>query len=91
MTKWRRRAASAIAVAGYMSVGAAEPAAAGDWYVRAGIGLDRTGKTIFPDRDCSSASPAALYGCGTGGDGGAVDSLKAGVHKQMRQYMNKEG
>ena len=22
---------------------------------------------------------------------GAVDSLKAGVHKQMRQYMNQEG
>ena len=68
MTKWRLRAASAIAVAGCMAVGAAESAAA-DWYLRAGIGLDRAGKTVFTDRDCSSASPAALYGCGTGGDG----------------------
>ena len=50
-----------------MAVGAAEPSAA-DWYLRAGIGLDRAGKTVFADRDCSSASPAALYGCGTGGD-----------------------
>ena len=75
MTKWRLRAASAIAVAGYMSVGAAELAAAGDWYVRARIGLDRTGKTIFSDRDSSSASPAALYGYGTGGDGAPYRSV----------------
>ena len=74
MTKWRLRAASAIAVAGCMAVGAAESAAA-DWYLRAGIGLDRPGKTIFTDRDCSSASPAALYGCGTGGDGAPYRSV----------------
>ena len=74
MTKWRRRAASAIAVAGCMAVGAAEPAAA-DWYLRAGIGLDRPGKTNFTDRDCSSAAPAALYGCGTGGDGAPYRSV----------------
>ena len=57
-----------------MPVGAAEPSAA-DWYLRAGIGLDRAGKTIFRDRDCSSASPAALYGCGTGGDGAPYRSV----------------
>ena len=74
MTKWRLRAASAIAVAGCMAVGAAESAAA-DWYLRAGIGFDRPGKTIFTDRDCSSASPAALYGCGTGGDGAPYRSV----------------
>ena len=74
MMKWRLRAASVIAVAGYMAVGAAEPAGA-DWYLRAGIGLDRPGKTIFADRDCSSASSAALYGCGTGGDGAPYRSV----------------
>ena len=74
MTKWRLRAASAIAVAGFMAVGAAEPAAA-DWYLRAGIGLDRAGTTIFTDKDCSSASPTALYGCGTGGDGAPYRSV----------------
>ena len=57
-----------------MAVGAAESPAA-DWYLRAGIGLDRAGKTNFTDRDCSSASPAALYGCGTGGDGAPYRSV----------------
>ena len=57
-----------------MAVGAAEPAAA-DWYLRAGIGLDRPGKTNFTDRDCSSAAPAALYGCGTGGNGAPYRSV----------------
>ena len=63
MTKRCLRAATAIAVA------------AGDWYLRGGIGLDRPGKTVFMDRDCSSASPAALYGCGTGGDGAPYSSV----------------
>ena len=57
-----------------MAVGAAEPAVA-DWYLRAGIGLDRPGKTNVTDRDCSSAAPAALYGCGTGGDGAPYRSV----------------
>ena len=75
MTKWRLRAASAIAAAGFMAFVAVEPSAAGDWYLRAGIGLNRPGKTFFTDRDCSSASPAALYGCGTGGDGAPYRSV----------------
>ena len=57
-----------------MAVGAAEPSAA-DWYLRAGLGLDRAGKTVFRDRNCSSASPAAFYGCGTGGDGAPYRSV----------------
>ena len=75
VTKWRLRAASAIAVAGFMAFLSVEPSAAADWYLRAGIGLDRRGKTVFADRDCSSASPAALYGCGTGGDGAPYRSV----------------
>ena len=74
MTTWRRRVASAMVAAGCMAVGAAEPSAA-DWYLRAGLGLNRAGKTVFTDRDCSSASPAALYGCGTGGDGAPYRSV----------------
>ena len=54
---------------------AVEPSAAADWYLRAGIGLDRPGKTVFADRDCSSASPTALYGCGIGGDGAPYRSV----------------
>ena len=59
-------AAAAITVGAWMLSGAAS---AGDFYLRAGIGLDRAAGTTFTDRDCSSASPAALYGCGRGGDG----------------------
>ena len=48
MTTWRRRAAGAVVAAGCMAVGAAESPAA-DWYLRAGIGLDRPGQTVFAD------------------------------------------
>ena len=44
-------------------------AVADDYYLRGGIGLDRPGDTVFTDTDCSTTTPAALYGCGTGGDG----------------------
>ncbi len=57
-------AAAALAV--WTASGAA---AAGDYYLRLGIGLDRPGKAAFTDTDCSSKVPAALYGCGIGGDG----------------------
>ena len=48
---------------------ASDGAVAGDYYLRGSIGLDRPGKAVFTDTDCSSTVPAALYGCGTGGDG----------------------
>ena len=62
-------------VAGFLAFLSVEPSAAADWYLRGGFGLDRPGKTVFADRDCSSASPAALYGCGTGGDGAPYRSV----------------
>ena len=49
-------------------------AVAGDLYLRGGIGLDRPGNTAFTDIDCSATAPAALYGCGTGGDGARLRS-----------------
>ena len=50
------------------------PAAAGDFYIRGGLGLERPSDTRFTDRDCASRSPAALYGCGRGGDGAPTRS-----------------
>ena len=44
-------------------------AAAEAVYLRAGIGLTRQADTQFTDADCSSLVPAALYGCGLGGNG----------------------
>lgn len=50
-------------------------AAAGPDYLRGGIGLHQAAETVFLDSDCSSTSPAALYGCGTGGDGAPRRSI----------------
>ena len=48
-------------------VGHAAPAVG--FYLRAGAGIEWAADTRFTDEDCASTSPAALYGCGTGGDG----------------------
>ena len=45
------------------------PSAAAEFYLRAGVGLEWVDDTVFEDRDCGSEAPAALYGCGSGGDG----------------------
>ena len=63
---WRWLAAATIAIGASMLSGTV---AAGGVYLRAGIGLDRPVETAFTDRNCSSTAPAALYGCGRGGDG----------------------
>ena len=55
----------------------ASSADAGDFYVRAGVGISRAAEVAFTDSDCSSESPAALYGCGRGGDGAPYRSLGA--------------
>ncbi|MCE2482563.1 MAG: hypothetical protein J4F33_06695 [Alphaproteobacteria bacterium] len=63
-------------------------AVAGEFYLRGGMGLDRPGETAFTDEDCATTAPAALYGCGTGGDGalyrsagtfGTVPALELGL------------
>ena len=59
---------TALAVAGCVWL-ASGAAMAGDRYLRGGIGLDWPGNAPFTDVDCTSTSPAALYGCGTGSDG----------------------
>ena len=70
--KWRHLAAALIGIAATMVPGVG---IADDVYLRAGIGFDRPAETRFMDKDCSSVSPAALYGCGTGGDGAPLRSL----------------
>ena len=60
------------ALALWMASGAA---VAGDYYLRAAIGLDRPGEAAFTDTDCSSKAPDALYNCGTGGDGAPYRSV----------------
>ncbi len=67
---------------------ASELALAGDYYLRGGVGLDGPQMTAFTDTDCSSTTPRALYGCGTGSDGaqfrsagnfGTVPSVELGL------------
>lgn len=52
----------------------AAPLARGDFYVQGAATLDLRATSRFQDRNCSSETPAALYGCGTGADG---DDLSA--------------
>ena len=54
------------------------------FYLRAGFVADGSKPARFKDEDCSSTSPAALYGCGDGVDGAPLSSLgdfgtKAGI------------
>ncbi len=51
------------------------PTSRNDFYLRAGVVLDRSEKTRFKDADCTSTSPAALYGCGNGIDNAPLSSL----------------
>ena len=56
-------------------VGATLPAPAfPQTYVRGGALLDWSQDTRFKDGDCSSTTPAALYGCGMGNDGAPLSS-----------------
>ena len=50
-------------------------APAANLYLRAGFGIERAGETTFTDASCASTSPAALYGCGLGGDGAPLRSI----------------
>ena len=73
MTKWRFRATFLIVAAVGLFSGTI--AQADDFYLRAGGGLDGSEETRFKDQSCSSTSPAALYGCGTGNDGSPRSTL----------------
>ena len=62
-------------------------AGAGEYYLRGGIGLERSDAASFTDIDCSSTMPAALYGCGSSdgvprqsaGDFGTIPVIEAGL------------
>ena len=73
---WSRRHVrlAALAVAAALLL-VSRTVVAGDYYLRGGLGVDWPGRTVFTDVDCSSTSHAALYGCGTGGDGAPYRSV----------------
>ena len=94
----RRPLAAALIAAG-MSAAPGAPVA-GDFYLRGGIGFDRSAETVFTDRDCASTAPAALYGCGRGGDGaplrsrggfGTAPALEAGLGVVAATYGKTRG
>ncbi len=95
---WHRRLSAALVVAGVSIISGTT--GAGDFYLRGGIGLDWTAKTTFTDTNCASPSPAALYGCGTGGDGAPYRSvgdfetavaLEAGIGWAVTSTVRLEG
>ena len=63
----RLRLAAMLVAAGMSAISGSVTAE--DYYFRGGVGLERSADAVFMDLDCSSTSPAALYGCGRGGDG----------------------
>ena len=77
---WNLRLATLVAAA-WMP--AASIADAGDYYLRAGVGLDRPDQTTFMDVDCDSRGFRPLYGCGRDSAGnprrslGGFDSVEA--------------
>jgi len=73
MRKWRIGAALLVVVAGWIFSG--PTAQANDFYLRVGGVLEAAEETRFKDQSCSSTTPAALYGCGTGNDGAPKSTL----------------
>ena len=73
MRKWQVRATLLVVAAGWIFCGSM--AQANGFYLRAGGSLEGSEETRFKDKSCSSTSPAALYGCGTGNDGAPKGSL----------------
>ena len=73
MRKWRIGATLIVVAAGWTFSGSA--AQADDFYLRVGGSLEAAEETRFKDKSCSSTSPAALYGCGTGNDGAPKSTL----------------
>ena len=67
MTWHARKAVAGLAVGFALNLPA--PEAMGQAYVRVGIVAAVGAQTRFTDVDCESVTPAALYGCGAGGDG----------------------
>ena len=63
---------AALAVAFAATLRAGDATAQG--YVRVGLGASLAAETQFSDVDCASAMPAALYGCGVGGDGAPLST-----------------
>ncbi|MCY4431511.1 MAG: outer membrane beta-barrel protein, partial [Rhodospirillales bacterium] len=68
------RAVLVILAGAALSAGPGD-ASAGDTYLRAGVAAERLEQAVFMDRDCASTAPAALYGCGRGGDGAPLRSV----------------
>jgi opacity protein-like surface antigen len=79
----------------------ASSAAASDFpvYIRGLMGLGGSFDTTFEDTDCSSSSPAAYFGCGTGQDGrplgaygdfGRTALLEAGLGIEVTDYLRVE-
>ena len=69
MARFRAACLCAALLAAVVAAMAPETAAAEDFYLRAGFTVEGSKTGRFMDKDCSSQSPAALYGCGAGVDG----------------------
>lgn len=75
------------------------PAAAGEWYLRAGAGFEWSLAADFSDEDAAATHPPNYFGTGPGSDGrqigaygdfGRFPSLEAAVGRQIRPWLRAE-
>lgn len=73
MTRSRCNTIAALAAGTALSLSAS--GASAQAYLRVGLGAAFSADSRFVDVDCESAMPAALYGCGDGGDGAPLRTV----------------
>jgi opacity protein-like surface antigen len=59
----------ALIAAAFATTIAWSTAIASDWYIRGGLGYERSEDADFSDADCTSTTPPALFGCVRGNGG----------------------
>jgi opacity protein-like surface antigen len=75
------------------------PVSAASPYVRGGVAIEQSGDTTIADRDCASANPPALFGCGNGADGrtlgahgdfGTVEAFDVAIGASLGDHVRVE-
>lgn len=68
-SRLRRRVPLVSVILAFLSCSAA---VASEWYIRGGLGYERSKDANFSDVNCASTAPPALFGCVSGNDGKSI-------------------
>lgn len=81
-----------------ISLAQSSPSTSG-WYLRAGLGYEKSRDADFFDHHCEARTPPALFGCGSGdngqslgarGDFGNARALELGIGKRLLPWLRGE-